>query len=160
MSEDLLTAAFNGSLSLDELLTDYFVRDLHERLYGDIWSWAGGGDSETSTLGLTQDRSPSNSAAHSTTSDIGGSTRTTGQPASLASRRTPKLYGYTRSPTEMAAPQGFLPISCSSPPRTLLSSSTTGTSIRGRYSELLRSFDTHRNARELTAFVGVQPIEF
>ena len=41
MSEDLLTAAFNGSLSLDELLTDYFVRDLHERLYGDIWSWAG-----------------------------------------------------------------------------------------------------------------------
>src|SRR5258705_5262007 len=51
VSEDLLTAAFNGSLSLDELLTDY---------------------SETSTLGLTQDRSPSNSAAHSTTSDIGG----------------------------------------------------------------------------------------
>ena len=41
VSEDLLTAAFNGSLSLDELLTDYFVRDLHERLYGDIWSWAG-----------------------------------------------------------------------------------------------------------------------
>jgi fido (protein-threonine AMPylation protein) len=41
VSEELLTAAFNGSLSLDELLTDYFVRDLHERLYGDIWSWAG-----------------------------------------------------------------------------------------------------------------------
>ena len=41
VSEDLLTAAFNGSLSLDELLTDYFARDLHERLYSDIWSWAG-----------------------------------------------------------------------------------------------------------------------
>jgi fido (protein-threonine AMPylation protein) len=41
VSEDLLTAAFNGSLVPDDLLTAYFVRDLHARLYGDIWTWAG-----------------------------------------------------------------------------------------------------------------------
>lgn len=26
---------------LDEILTDHFVRDLHRRLYGDVWEWGG-----------------------------------------------------------------------------------------------------------------------
>jgi len=37
----LLTAALGGELQLSELLTDYFLKDLHARLYGDIWTWAG-----------------------------------------------------------------------------------------------------------------------
>ena len=41
VSEDLLTAAFAGSLQLDDQLSDYFLRDLHTRIYGDIWAWAG-----------------------------------------------------------------------------------------------------------------------
>lgn len=39
--EELVTAVLDGTLLLDDLLTDYFVRDLHQRLYGDIWTWAG-----------------------------------------------------------------------------------------------------------------------
>lgn len=30
-----------GALGLDEILTDHFVRDLHRRLYGDVWEWGG-----------------------------------------------------------------------------------------------------------------------
>jgi fido (protein-threonine AMPylation protein) len=41
LAENLLTAVLEGTLALDELLTDPFVRDLHGRLYGDIWTWAG-----------------------------------------------------------------------------------------------------------------------
>lgn len=41
VSEELMTAAIEGSLLLDELLSDHFIRDLHLRLYGDIWVWAG-----------------------------------------------------------------------------------------------------------------------
>lgn len=41
VSEELITAAIEGSLLLDQLLTDYFIRDLHRRLYGDVWVWAG-----------------------------------------------------------------------------------------------------------------------
>jgi fido (protein-threonine AMPylation protein) len=41
VSEELLAAAIEGALLLDELLSDFFVRDLHARLYGDIWVWAG-----------------------------------------------------------------------------------------------------------------------
>ncbi|QIS05660.1 cell filamentation protein Fic [Nocardia brasiliensis] len=37
----LLTAVFGATLTLDELLSGYFLRELHSRLYGDIWTWAG-----------------------------------------------------------------------------------------------------------------------
>jgi len=41
VAEVLLTAALGGELQLSELLTDYFLKDLHARLYSDIWTWAG-----------------------------------------------------------------------------------------------------------------------
>jgi len=31
----------SGALDIDEVLTDHFVRDLHRRLYGDLWEWGG-----------------------------------------------------------------------------------------------------------------------
>lgn len=39
--DELMPAALDGSLPLDELLSDYFVRDLHARMYGPVWNWAG-----------------------------------------------------------------------------------------------------------------------
>ncbi|MFC8531286.1 Fic family protein [Nocardia sp. NPDC057227] len=41
IAEELINAVFDGGLPLDELLTDHFLRDLHQRLYKDIWQWAG-----------------------------------------------------------------------------------------------------------------------
>jgi fido (protein-threonine AMPylation protein) len=41
VAEELLTAAIEGNLGLDELVNDHFLRDLHARLYRDIWTWAG-----------------------------------------------------------------------------------------------------------------------
>ena len=37
----LLTSVLDRSLAVDDLLVDHFVRDLHRRLYGDIWAWVG-----------------------------------------------------------------------------------------------------------------------
>lgn len=37
----LMPSALDGSLSLDELLSDHFVRDLHARMFGPVWDWAG-----------------------------------------------------------------------------------------------------------------------
>lgn len=39
--DELMPGALDGSLPLDELLSDYFVRDLHTRLFGPVWDWAG-----------------------------------------------------------------------------------------------------------------------
>jgi len=37
----MLSAVAEGNLTLADLLTDSFVRKLHQRLYGDLWKWAG-----------------------------------------------------------------------------------------------------------------------
>lgn len=37
----LLEDIAEGKLVLEELLTDAFLRDLHQQLYGDLWIWAG-----------------------------------------------------------------------------------------------------------------------
>jgi fido (protein-threonine AMPylation protein) len=39
--DELMPPALDGSLPLDELLSDYFVRDLHTRIFGPVWNWAG-----------------------------------------------------------------------------------------------------------------------
>ncbi len=39
--EELTDEVLGGQRSLDDLLSDHFVRELHRRLYGDIWQWAG-----------------------------------------------------------------------------------------------------------------------
>lgn len=41
VAEELLVRLLADELAPAQLLTDHFVRDLHRRLYGDIWSWAG-----------------------------------------------------------------------------------------------------------------------
>ncbi|MCV7230389.1 Fic family protein [Mycolicibacterium komossense] len=41
LEDELMPAAIEGALPLAELLTDHFLRDLHTRLYGPIWDWAG-----------------------------------------------------------------------------------------------------------------------
>lgn len=37
----LLDDIADGLLVLSDLLTDTFIRDLHHKLYGDLWTWAG-----------------------------------------------------------------------------------------------------------------------
>lgn len=39
--EALMPSALDGSLPLDELLSDHFVRELRTGLFGPIWRWAG-----------------------------------------------------------------------------------------------------------------------
>ena len=39
--DELLACVLDGDRAVDDLLTDHFCRDLHQRLYGDIWQWAG-----------------------------------------------------------------------------------------------------------------------
>lgn len=41
VSEHLMSSVVEGLLGVEELIADEFVRDLHARLYGDVWVWAG-----------------------------------------------------------------------------------------------------------------------
>lgn len=46
----------DGSLALDEILTDHFVRELHTRLYGPIWAWAGRQRTVQTNIGVDPSR--------------------------------------------------------------------------------------------------------
>lgn len=41
VAEQLLPAAVDGTLTIDDLLSGHFLRDLHARLYESVWTWAG-----------------------------------------------------------------------------------------------------------------------
>lgn len=56
VAEGLITYVFNGDLTLDELLTDQFLRDLHRQLYGDIWTWAGRWRSRDVNIGVAPEQ--------------------------------------------------------------------------------------------------------
>lgn len=52
VTEELVPQVVGGAFSLDDLLDDYFLRDLHGRLYGDIWVWAGKLRSREVSIGI------------------------------------------------------------------------------------------------------------
>lgn len=56
VAERLIADVFNGDLTLDELLTDQFLRDLHRQLYGDIWAWAGRWRSREVNIGVAPEQ--------------------------------------------------------------------------------------------------------
>src|SRR6478736_1756860 len=85
VSGEVMPAAIDGSLPLDELLRDSFVRGLHTWLYGPSGTGPEGGDKPRSISVSRLSRSPSNCAPHLTPSATGGTTRTTGVLASEAS---------------------------------------------------------------------------
>ncbi len=156
---DLMISAGRGALTLGDLLDEYFLRDLHVRLYGDIWAWAGRWRLHDVNIGVapeqiaielrttleniqyrwdhTKDWTPRQIgiAAHADTVRIhpftDGNGRTTRLLADL-------VFIAAQDPAEFQYDWDI---------------------DKRRYIELLRDFDQHRDATDLAAFVDIQPIE-
>ena len=160
MSEELLTAAFNGSLSLDELLTDYFVRDLHERLYGDIFRWAGRWRQRDVNIGVdprqiaVELRSALDNIRYRWEHTDVWTARELGLTTHAETVRVHPFTDGNGRTTRLLADLVFITV------QDPAEFQYNWDLDKRRYIELLRSFDTHRDARELAAFVGLQPIEF
>lgn len=56
VTEDLLPQVLQGDPALEELISDHFVRELHQRLYGDIWNWGGRTRRRELNLGVAPER--------------------------------------------------------------------------------------------------------
>ncbi len=56
VTQELLNAVVDGSLIVGELVTDHFVRALHSRLYGKIWTWAGRHRTRETNIGIPPER--------------------------------------------------------------------------------------------------------
>ncbi len=154
-----MPAAIEGSLPLDELLSDHFVRGLHTRLYGDIWAWAGRLRTIEVNIGVVPEqiaielRNVLGNIAYQWEHTDDWPARELGitvhaetvriHPFTDGNGRTTRLladlvYAAAQDPTEWQYDWNV---------------------EKQRYIDLLRAFDAHRDASELAAFVGVQPIE-
>ena len=159
VTDELMPAAIDGSLPLDALLNDYFVRDLHARLFGPVWKWAGRWRRTEVNIGVaperiavelrnaldaiayrwdhTDDWTPRQLGivVHAETVRIhpfvDGNGRTTRLLADL-------VFAAVQDPTEVQYEWDL---------------------EKARYIELLRAYDQNRDVADLAAFVGVDRIE-
>lgn len=159
VSEDLLTAAFAGSVQLDDLLTDYFLCDLHVQLYGDIWTWAGRWRQREVNIGVAPERVAVelrhvfdniryrwDKTDDWTPRELGVVTHAETvrvHPFTDGNGRTTRLLADLVFITAQVSPEFQYDWDVD----------------KKRYVELLRDFDVHRDVSELAAFVGVQAIE-
>ncbi|QNJ89917.1 Fic family protein (plasmid) [Mycolicibacterium fluoranthenivorans] len=156
--DELMPSAIDGSLGLDELLSDYFVRDLHTRLYGPVWDWAGRWRRAEVNIGVAPERiavelrnaldniafrwehtddwtaRELGIAVHAETVRIhpftDGNGRTTRFLADL-------VFAAVQEPTQWQYDWDL---------------------DKPRYVALLRAYDGHRDVGELAGFIGVEPI--
>ncbi|OBK67148.1 cell filamentation protein Fic [Mycobacterium colombiense] len=157
--DELMPSALDGSLPLNELLSDYFVRDLHARLFGPVWNWAGRWRRLELNIGVapeqiavelrnaldtiafrwkrTDDWTPRQLGivVHAETVRIhpfvDGNGRTTRFLADL-------VFAAAQNPTQLQYDWDL---------------------DKTWYIELLRTYDGHRDVADLAAFIGVEPIE-
>ena len=159
VTDELMPAAIDGSLPLDEILSDYFVRDLHVRLFGPVWNWAGRWRRTEVNIGVaperiavelrnaldaiayrwdhTDDWTPLQLGivVHAETVRI--------HPFVDGNGRTTRLLAYlvfaaVQDPTEVQYEWDL---------------------DKARYIELLRAYDQNRDVADLATFVGVDRIE-
>jgi fido (protein-threonine AMPylation protein) len=159
VSEELLTAVIEGSLLLDELLSDYFVKELHTRLYGDIWVWAGRLRQHELNIGVAPEliavelRSCLDNIRYRSEHTDDWTPRILGITAHAETVRIhPFIDGNGRT-TRLLADLVYIAAQERAEWQYDWDIDKSG------YIELLRGFDVHRNAGELAAFIGVQTIE-
>lgn len=126
--EELMPAALDGSLPLDDLLSDHFVRDLHTRLFRPIWEWAGRQRQLEGNIGVAPEQIAVELRNTLGTIAWRWEHTATGRHGSWGSSSTPRQSAFIRSWTETGAPHGFSPTSYSPPLRIPPSSNTIGIS--------------------------------
>jgi fido (protein-threonine AMPylation protein) len=160
VAEELLTAAIEGNLGLDELVNDYFLRDLHARLYRDIWTWAGVWRRHELNIGVAPEQVPVDLRNSLDTIRYRWKHTTDWTPRQLgiavpaeAVRVHPFTDGNGRT-TRLLADLVF--IAAQVPDLVLLYDWNVD---KWHYIDLLRDYDRCRNVRELADFIEVRLVE-
>lgn len=156
--DEFMPAAVDGSLTLEELLTDHFVRDLHTRLFAPLWQWGG----RLRQLELNIGVAPEQIAV-----ELRGTLDTIAWRWTNTDDWTPKHLGViTHAETVRIHPfvdgngrttrlLADLVFAAAQNPTELQYNWELD---KPAYIELLRGFDLHRDATDLTAFIDVERI--
>ena len=159
VADELMPAAIDGSLPLNALLNDYFVRDLHARLFGPVWNWAGRWRRTEVNIGVAPERiavelrNALDAIAYRWDHTDDWTPRQLGivvhaetvriHPFADGNGRTTRLladlvFAAVQDPTEVQYEWDL---------------------DKTRYIELLRAYDQNRDVADLATFVGVDRIE-
>lgn len=157
--EELMPAALDGSLPLDELLNDHFVRDLHTRLFGPIWQWAGRRRQLEGNIGVAPEQ-----IAVELRNTLGSiawrwehtSDWTARQLGIVVHAETVRIHPFVDGNGRTTRLLGDLVFAAAQDPA---EQQYNWDLEKPRYVALLRAFDQHRDATDLAAFVAVEQIE-
>jgi fido (protein-threonine AMPylation protein) len=158
VTENLVTEVLDGGLTVDELLSDHFVRELHRRLYGEIWVWGGMYRTRELNIGVApsqiavQLRSSLDTFRYRWEHTDDWSPRQLGIASHAETVRIHPFADGNGRTTRLLADLVFV-------------AAQDGEMLeqydwdldKSRYIALLREYDTHRDPRDLAAFVDVQP---
>ncbi|BBY57673.1 Fic family protein [Mycolicibacterium sarraceniae] len=157
--EALMPAALDGSLPLDELLSDYFIRDLHTQLFGPIWQWGGRQRQLELNIGVAPEliavelRSTLGSIAWRWEHTDDWTPRQLGIVVHAETVRIHPFVDGNGRTTRLLADLAF---AAAQDPTV---QQYDWDLDKQRYIGLLRAFDVHRDVTELAAFVGIEQIE-
>lgn len=160
VAEELLLSAYEGALTLDEVLDDLFVRRLHERLYGDVWSWAGFYRKREINIGVAPEqiavevRSAIDTICHRWKYTEDWTARELGIAVHAEIVRIHPFTDGNGRTTRLLADAVFA-IAQDSPEAEIYDWQVD----KKQYIDLLREYDRSRDPRALTDFIGTRPLD-
>lgn len=161
VAEAHILAVLAGTLTLDELLTDHFIRELHRKLYGEIWLWAGVFRKRELNIGVAPEqismelRAALDTLRHRWEHTDDWSARELGVAAHADTVRIhPFTDGNGRS-TRLLADLVFL---AAQDPEAVAECYDWAVD-KGQYITLLRDYDINRDPKRLAGFIPVRRLD-
>jgi fido (protein-threonine AMPylation protein) len=154
-----LTDVLEGRLTPAGLLDDHFVRELHKQLYGDIWTWAGTFRKRELNIGVepwliaTELRSSLDAIRYRWDHTDDWTPRQLGIAAHAEIVRIHPFTDGNGRATRLLADLVFVAAQDSE-----VLEQYDWDLDKPRYIALLRGYDSHRDPRELAAFIAVVPL--
>lgn len=157
--DEFMPSAVDGSLPLDELLTDHFVRNLHTRLFAPIWQWGGRQRQLELNIGVAPEqiavelRGMLDTIAWRWTNTDDWPPRQLGI---VTHAETVRIHPFVDGNGRTTRLLADLVFAAAQDPTELQYDWELD---KSSYIALLRAFDIHRDATDLTAFIAVERIE-
>jgi fido (protein-threonine AMPylation protein) len=159
VAEQRLIEVLGGVLTVDELISDHFVRELHRQLYGELWTWAGVFRKRELNIGVAPEqiavelRFSLETIRYRWEHTCDWTPRQVGIAVHAETVRIHPFTDGNGRTTRLLADLAFV-------------AAQDGEALeqydweldKARYITLLRQYDSHRDPRDLAAFIAVQPL--
>lgn len=160
VAEELLIAVLASDLSIDDLVSDHFVRELHRRLYADIWSWGGLLRRRELSIGIAPEQIAVELRASLDTISLRWRETDDFTPRQLGiavHAETVRIHPFADGNGHTTRLLADLVFAATQESEAL--ELYDWALEKQKYIDLLRAYDVHRNPTDLAAYIGVKPLD-